>query len=112
MAQRVQVILEDDLDGTEATETVPFGLDGTIYEIDLNAEHATQLRQAFASWISAARKTRSSGQTRSNNSTASRTRTDPEQLNKVREWGRANGYQVSDRGRVSQQLQDAYQQAQ
>ena len=40
MAQKVNVILIDDIDGSEATETVSFGLDGTQYEMDLNLQHA------------------------------------------------------------------------
>ena len=56
MAQKVQIILEDDLDGGEASETVSFGLDGTNYEIDLNEENATALREAFAAYVGHARK--------------------------------------------------------
>jgi hypothetical protein len=48
MAQKVQTLFIDDLDGTEADGTVRFGLDGTEYEIDLNAEHTQQLREALA----------------------------------------------------------------
>jgi Lsr2 len=48
VAQKIQVLLIDDLDGGTAEGTVRFGLDGTEYEIDLNAEHAQQLRDALA----------------------------------------------------------------
>ena len=48
MAQKVQVLLVDDLDGSEASSTISFGLDGTDYEIDLNASHAAELRAALA----------------------------------------------------------------
>ncbi len=111
MAQRVQVILEDDIDGTNAVETVQFALDGSTYEIDVNEQHATQLREGLASWVGAARKVRGTSQKRTNGGSGSRPKADQELLGKIREWGRANGHQVSDRGRVSQQLQDAYQQA-
>ncbi|MBO1756511.1 Lsr2 family protein [Allobranchiibius sp. CTAmp26] len=111
MAQRVQVILEDDIDGTDAVETVQFALDGTTYEVDLNEQHATQLREGFTTWIGAARKVRGTASKRSSASGVSRPKADPELLNKIREWGRANGHHVSDRGRVSQQVQDAYRQA-
>lgn len=44
MAQRVLVERVDDLDGSPATETIEFSLDGTNYQIDLNDQHAQQLR--------------------------------------------------------------------
>ena len=51
MAQKVNIVLVDDIDGSEATETVVFGLDGTSYEIDLNDEHAAALREAVAAYV-------------------------------------------------------------
>ena len=48
MAQKIQTLFIDDLDGSEADGTVRFGLDGTDYEIDLNGEHAQELRDALA----------------------------------------------------------------
>ena len=56
MAQRVKIILEDDLDGSTADETVTFGLDGVTYEIDLSAANAAKLRDDFASWVGHARR--------------------------------------------------------
>ena len=56
MAQKVKIILIDDLDGGEADETVKFGLDGTQYEIDLSSAHADELRNALATYVSAARR--------------------------------------------------------
>ena len=57
MAKRVKVLLIDDLDDSEAAETVMFALDGITYEIDLNDSHATELRAAVQSWASNARRT-------------------------------------------------------
>ena len=51
MAQRVQIILEDDYDGGTADETVSFALDGAEYEIDLSAKNAAGLRDALAPWL-------------------------------------------------------------
>lgn len=59
MAQKVHIVLEDDLDGSEATETVSFALDGATYEIDLNDDHAAQLREALAVYVGHGRKDRS-----------------------------------------------------
>lgn len=109
MAQRVQVILVDDVSGGDATETVEFGLDGVTYEIDLSDSNAAQLRDALAPWIGHARRAGGRRQTRRRGSGGgSNSGTD---LSKVREWGRANGYKVSDRGRVPQEVQDAYKAA-
>ena len=63
MAQKVQVILTDDIDGSEAEETVRFGLDGVEFEIDLTTAHATELRDSLAKFIDAGRKLGRSGQT-------------------------------------------------
>ena len=57
MAQRVNVVLVDDIDGTDASETVSFALDGVDYEIDLSDEHAGQLREAVAVYVGHARRT-------------------------------------------------------
>ena len=56
MAQKVQTLFVDDLDGSAAEGTVRFGLDGTDYEIDLNTEHAQALRDALARYVSAGRR--------------------------------------------------------
>ncbi|WP_151525720.1 histone-like nucleoid-structuring protein Lsr2 [Serinicoccus kebangsaanensis] len=106
MAQRVQVILVDDLSGGEANQTVEFALDGVHYEIDLSDENAAKLREDLASWIGQARRAGGRRQTRRRGSSSSSGRSD--ELAKVREWGRENGYKVSSRGRVSRELQDAY----
>src|SRR2546430_17257681 len=60
MAQKVQTLFVDDLDGSEADGTVRFGLDGTDYEIDLNAKNTQQLRDALARYMAAARRVRAS----------------------------------------------------
>lgn len=106
MAQRVQVILVDDLDGGEATETVEFALDGVTYEVDLSNANAAKLRDSLAQWIGVARRSGGRRQTRRRAGGASGA--SREELARMREWGRENGFQVSDRGRVSKELQDAY----
>lgn len=107
MAQRVQVLLVDDLDGTVAAETISFALDGVSYEIDLSDDNAAKLRESISEWTGHAR--RSGGRkVTGRRPTVSARRDD---LNAIREWGRANGFKVSDRGRVSRELQDAYDNA-
>lgn len=108
MAQRVQVILVDDVDGGEATETVTFALDGVSYEIDLSEKNAARLRDSMSEWVGNARR---AGGRKVTGRRASGAGTRREDLNDVRAWGRSNGFQVSDRGRVSRELQQAYDQA-
>src|SRR5690625_7280415 len=57
MARKTQVLLVDDIDGTDATNTVTFGLDGVAYEIDLNDDNARQLRSELEKWTAPARRT-------------------------------------------------------
>lgn len=104
MAQRIQVTLEDDIDGSAAAETILFGLDGVNYEIDLSEANATKLREALASWVGSAR--RVGGRRQATRTTAGRN-----DLNDIRAWGRENGYKVSDRGRVSADVIKAYDDA-
>jgi len=111
MAQRVQIVLEDDLDGGVAAETVTFGLDGVSYEIDLSDKNAGKLRDEFANWIGHARRSggrRTTGRRIAGGSSTASSRRD---LSAVRAWARANGHQVSDRGRVSAAVQEAYDKA-
>ena len=105
MAQRVQVLLVDDLDGSTATETVTFALDGVTYEIDLAGQNAAVLRAELAPWINAGRKV--AGKVAR---VTARKPVDAETA-KMRAWARANGYQVSARGRIAADIQDAYRQA-
>jgi len=104
MAQKVQVILVDDLDGGQADETVAFSLDGTDYEIDLSNEHAQELRGAFDRYLQVARKAQRVS--RGRRSTA-RSQSGPS-ANVIREWARANGFDVNMRGRISSEIREAY----
>src|SRR3954462_13864957 len=111
MARKVQVILSDDLDeNLSADETVSFSLDGTNYEIDLAEKNATELRDAFSRYVSAARKV---GRTRASRGGRSRAtgggRMDREQAGAIRDWARKNGHAVSDRGRIPASVVQAYE---
>jgi hypothetical protein len=111
MAQRVQVILEDDLDGSQADETVLFGLDGAEYEVDLSTENAQALRDALAPWVGVARRT--GGRRKRAAVTAPRPAENGSGANTsdIRAWAQENGYEVSSRGRVSAEVRDAYDKA-
>lgn len=103
MAQKIQTLFIDDIDGSEAEGTVRFALDGAEYEIDLNAKNAEALRKALSRYVEAAR--RSSGSTARRPARAGR-RAAASGLNttEVREWAKAQGIDVKDRGRVPAEL--------
>ena len=109
MAQKVHVILEDDLTGGPADETVRFGLDGKFYEIDLSAENATQLRDAVRPFVDKARRVQADKRAKTRRATASQRNGETPQ---IRAWAQENGYSVSARGRVHQHIKDAYYAAQ
>ena len=92
----------DDIDGSAAEGTVRFALDGTDYEIDLNAEHAQQLRDALAAYVKAGR--RVSGGTRRPARGGRRGPASGLNTTEVREWARTQGIEVKDRGRVPAEL--------
>jgi nucleoid-associated protein Lsr2 len=98
VAQKIQTLLIDDLDGSEAEGTVRFGLDGTEYEIDLNAGHAQALRDALARYIQAAR--RAGGGARRPARGGRRAPAGGVNNSEIREWAKGQGIEVKDRGRV------------
>ena len=112
MAQQVITRLVDDLDGMEIKkggETVRFAVDGVSYEIDLSGKNAKKLRDSLSVYMEHGR--RVSGRRSSGASSASKVRTDKTQLAAMRQWARDNGYDVSSRGRISQEIQKAYAKA-
>jgi len=109
VVQKQQIVLIDDIDGTEADETVTFALDGVTYEIDVTSAHAAELRDAFATWIGHGRKTSRAAST--GRSAGRRTTADRAQLSKIREWARENGHKVSDRGRIPSSILEAFEAA-
>ena len=105
MAQRVEVTLEDDIDGSPADETVRFALSGTSYEIDLSSKNARALRKSLGKYIEHARK--ASGASRQ--ARGSRKRTD---TSAVRAWARAQGKDINERGRIPASVMKEYEAAQ
>jgi len=103
MAQKVNIVLIDDIDGNDAEETVSFALDGKDYEIDLNSANAQELRDALAPYIGHARRA-TGGRARGR-----RGRSDSGvPASEIREWARQNGWDVPERGRVSADVREAY----
>jgi Lsr2 len=104
MAQKVQTLLIDDLDGGEAEATVRFGLDGTDYEIDLSAKHAKALRKALATYIDVARRIPRSATPRPGRSGRRAANAGVPDPTAVRGWAKSQGIEVKDRGRVPADL--------
>ncbi|WP_431679252.1 histone-like nucleoid-structuring protein Lsr2 [Kitasatospora sp. KL5] len=115
MAQRVQVILEDDLDGGSADETVMFALDGVAYEIDLKSDNAEKLRDLLAPYVEKGRKQsgRIAGSRRSSTGGRStgRSAASGADTAKIRSWAKENGLEINDRGRVPSDIKAQYDKA-
>ncbi|MCK8610417.1 Lsr2 family protein [Agromyces sp. C10] len=106
MAKRIVETLVDDLDGSEADRTIAFSINGDGYAIDLSSANAEKFEAALAPFVDAARRTSSgraggSARRRSGGGAAGDTKD-------AREWLRANGHQVSDRGRIPAPLLELY----
>ncbi|MFG2041076.1 Lsr2 family protein [Dactylosporangium sp. NPDC048998] len=111
MAKRVIQELIDDLDGKPADESVTFGLDGVQYSIDLSKKNAEKLRAALKPYISAGTKVGRSttvGARTAPGRGRGTTRGDRDQNRAIREWAQGVGFQVSDRGRIKQEIVDQY----
>src|ERR1700758_4994472 len=108
MAQRIQTLFIDDIDGGDADGTVRFALDGTDYEIDLNAKHTEELRGVLADYVAHARKVSGTARRAPRGRRAS---ADTVNTTKVREWAKENGLDVKERGRVPGDIVAQYQAA-
>jgi len=118
MAQKVQVLLVCDLheDEVEGVETVAFALDGSAYEVDVCEEHAAELRDSFARYVGSARRAGRSGGTPARRASRGSSRpapsgSDRERTQAIREWARTHGHAVSERGRLSSTVIQAYEAA-
>ncbi|WP_342343410.1 histone-like nucleoid-structuring protein Lsr2 [Microbacterium sp. CFBP 8794] len=105
--------LVDDLDGSVLEEgqgkQITFSLEGRTYEIDLSDRNADKFYSAIAPFVDAARSA-SRGASTTRRARPARRANDVD-LGAVREWARANGHTVSDRGRVPGTVLDAYTEA-
>lgn len=108
MAKETITIVRDDLDGSENAKSYKFGWGDNQYEIDLSEKNAKELQDFLGKYISAAAKVtarlpRSAG--------SSAPKSNKEELQKIRSWAAEKGLNVSPRGRISQEVQDAYRAA-
>ena len=113
MAKETVTRLIDDLDGGVAHETVRFGLDGHLYEIDLSSKNATKLRKDLAAFVErgsrVSARSRAAGRRRGQAGGGAASQADENR--QIREWAQSEGYDVADRGRIRQDIVLAYRQA-
>lgn len=105
MATKVLTTLQDDIDGSNATQTIHFGLDGIEYEIDVSDRNANRLRNSLAEFITHGRKV---GGKRIRSKTASSGQVDTKA---VRKWAQSNGIDVNARGRIPAEIVERYRAA-
>jgi hypothetical protein len=101
MAQKVNVVLEDDLTGGPAKQTVRFAFDGTGYEIDLNAKNAAAFGKQLAPYIEHARKAGRAQLRRPG-------RTNRQRSGDIRAWAKEHGLAVNERGRIPASVLEQY----
>ncbi|MBY6349329.1 histone-like nucleoid-structuring protein Lsr2 [Rhodococcoides corynebacterioides] len=114
MVKKVTVTLVDDMDDVPADETVSIGLDGTWYEIDLSERNAADLREHMDKWIHHARRVTSRGSSEPGTApTAGRSRprgaADRARSAAIREWAKEQGFEISERGRISSEIVRAWE---
>jgi hypothetical protein len=107
MAQKIQTLFIDDLDGSEAAGTVRFGLVGTEYEIDLSTAHSDELRKALEQYVRHGRRTGGTAR----RAPRGRRANDAVDTAKVREWAKEQGIEIKDRGRVPASVVEQYKTA-
>jgi hypothetical protein len=112
VAQKTLVILEDDLDGGEADETVTFSLDGVSYEIDLSEGNAKKLRDSLSGFVDSARRTGGRATTRGRGrGAAAAAGSRSGRSAEIRAWAKAQNIKVNERGRIPAEVVEAYEKA-
>ena len=112
MVSKVEYVLIDDIDGSPAVDTVIFSLDGTQYEIDLNDEHAAQLREAMSPFVAKGREVRPAATRNRRGASRSAAPKAPSEMALARAWAREQAIPVSQRGKLPAHVLEAYRAAQ
>ncbi|MFC4067136.1 histone-like nucleoid-structuring protein Lsr2 [Actinoplanes subglobosus] len=110
MAKQIIHKLVDDIDGVDADETVKFALDGIQYEIDLSEKNAAKLREVFEPYLTHGTKVARGGVVVGGRAARGRggATADREQNKAIREWAKKSGKEISDRGRIPQEIVDEF----
>ena len=103
MAQKVTVVLDDDLTGGPADQTIRFAFEGTEYEIDLNAKTAATFQRAARALHRACPQAGQAQPHCPGRAAASRQRSGD-----IRAWAKGHGLAVSERGRIPASVVEQY----
>ncbi|HEY0869821.1 MAG TPA: Lsr2 family protein [Acidothermaceae bacterium] len=112
MAQKVQVTLVDDIDGSSADETLTFGIDGVFYEIDLSKSNAKKFRESLNAYVGAARRSGRSSRVGRPRGRAGRSKAaagSAAPTSEIRAWARSKGIKVNERGRIAADIVARYE---
>ncbi len=101
-----KTVLVDDLDGGTADATVTFALDGRSYSLDLSSKNAAKLREALQPYVIAA-----TSISEEKVALVIENRSSIEQRTAIRKWARKKGYEIAERGRIPQEVQEAFDEA-
>ncbi|WP_401001134.1 Lsr2 family protein [Agromyces sp. GXQ0307] len=104
MSKKTVITLIDDIDGTEAAETITFTVDGASYEIDLSADNAAKFRAVLEPYTAAARRS-------ARRSTRRGVSSDGATSKEIRAWAAETGVEVPARGRIPADVQEQYRAA-
>lgn len=112
MAKRIVESFVDDLDGSDAEGTTKFSLDGMSYEIDLSGSNRGKLEKALAPYITKARAVRADRGVRGRRAgSVSARAVSREKSTEIRQWAKAQGLPVSERGRIAATVMEQYEAA-
>src|SRR4051794_3304526 len=112
MAQQVVTTLIDDLDGSEAADTITIGYKGYTYELDLSEKNAAKLEKVLAPFVQAGRRVGRLGGGGSRTTRETTTKRVPSDSTAVRAWAQANGVDVPARGRIPNAVREKFEAAQ
>ena len=112
MATTTVEVLVDDLDGSEAVETVRLGWDGEWRELDLSRRNLAALSRVFDKYWNAGRPAAGERRTRAgrrkSSSRSTRATRDPKV---IRAWAIENGIEMPARGRIPTDVERQYNEA-
>ena len=102
------VSLVDDLDGTEASGTVTFGIDGSSFEIDLSEANTEALRHTLGGWVARARRAGTPARQLATRRTTVLPAVGQSRHALIRAWAAEAGRAVPARGRIPREVVAAY----
>jgi hypothetical protein len=108
MAKTLVEVLVDDLDGTEAVESVRLGWNGQWRQLELSERNLAALSKAIDRFWDAGHPVKSADAPRRRSAATATTGRDPRA---IRVWAAENGIAVPARGRIPREIEDRYNEA-